>query len=331
MKIFFLASILLVGIIETNAQTIILTSEVPSTSTLGAGSSVVIGPEAGNLTSTFTGSSNSIIGFHSGKYITSGSANTFIGGLSGHNTTTGSMNTFIGSYSGHNNNTGMYNVYIGQSTAAQNTAGNSNTFVGRSAGYISTGNNNTALGAFAGLKAGNQNVFIGYYAGFNETGSNKLYIDNSNTSTPLIWGDFANDQLKFNGNVSIGTQLTPGGYKLAVGGKIIAEELKIQLQSSPWPDYVFSSDYKLPTLEEVEKQIKEKGHLVNVPSACEIEENGFEVGNMTVIQQEKIEELTLYIIEQNKINEKQNTELEKQRKEIEELKIAIQSLLEKKQ
>lgn len=153
--------------------------------------------------------------------------------------------------------------------------------------------------------------------------NDKLYIDNSNTSEPLIWGDFAVNQLKFNGSVSISTQLTPTGYKLAVGGKIIAEELKIQLQNLPWPDYVFSSDYRLPTLEEVEKQIKEKGHLVNVPSACEIEEKGFEVGNMTTIQQEKIEELTLYIIEQNKINEKQS-------KEIEELKKTVKSLLEKK-
>ena len=124
------------------------------------------------------------------------------------------------------------------------------------------------------------------------------------------------------GNVGIGTNVPPVGYKLAVAGKVIAEELKVQLQAQ-WPDYVFTNDYKLPTLAEVEKQIKEKGHLANVPSASEIEQNGFEVGNMAKIQQEKIEELTLYIIEQNKINEKQS-------KEIEELKIMVQSLLSKK-
>lgn len=101
------------------------------------------------------------------------------------------------------------------------------------------------------------------------------------------------------GNVGIGTVTPPAGYKLAVAGKIIAEELKVQLQTS-WPDYVFTNDYKLPTLEEVEKQIKEKGHLKNVPSAQEVKENGIELGEITRIQQEKIEELTLYIIELNK-------------------------------
>jgi hypothetical protein len=130
------------------------------------------------------------------------------------------------------------------------------------------------------------------------------------------------------GSVSIGTELTPLGYNLAVGGKIIAEELKVQLQAQ-WPDYVFTKDYQLPTIAEVEKQIKEKGHLANVPSAKEVEENGFEVGEMARIQQEKIEELTLYIIEQNKINEKQSSELENQNKKIEELKTMINVLLEK--
>jgi hypothetical protein len=122
------------------------------------------------------------------------------------------------------------------------------------------------------------------------------------------------------GSVSIGTELTPLGYNLAVGGKIIAEELKVQLQAQ-WPDYVFTKDYQLPTIAEVEKQIKEKGHLANVPSAKE--------GEMARIQQEKIEELTLYIIEQNKINEKQSSELENQNKKIEELKTMINVLLEK--
>ncbi|WP_298221333.1 hypothetical protein [Flavobacterium sp.] len=111
------------------------------------------------------------------------------------------------------------------------------------------------------------------------------------------------------GSVSIGTALNPGGYKLAVGGKIMAEELKVQLQAQ-WPDYVFTKDYQLPTLDEVEKQIQEKGHLANVPSACEVEENGFEVGDMARIQQEKIEELTLYIIELNKKLEAQDKRMQ---------------------
>jgi hypothetical protein len=139
---------------------------------------------------------------------------------------------------------------------------------------------------------------------------------------PLFAWENGNTQIMriaANGNVTIGTSLNPTAYKLAVGGKIIAEELKVQLQAQ-WPDYVFTKDYQLPTLAQVEKQIKEKGHLANVPSATEVKENGFEVGEMARIQQEKIEELTLYIIEQNKINEKQS-------KEIEELKTLIKSII----
>ena len=111
------------------------------------------------------------------------------------------------------------------------------------------------------------------------------------------------------GNVGIGTTIIPTNYKLAVAGKIIAEELKVQLQTA-WPDYVFANDYKLPTLQEVEKQIKENGHLKDIPSAQEVKENGIQVGDMARIQQQKIEELTLYIIELNKKLEAQDKKLE---------------------
>lgn len=106
-------------------------------------------------------------------------------------------------------------------------------------------------------------------------------------------------RIQTNGNISIGTSLNPTGYKLVVGGKIIAEELKVQLQAQ-WPDYVFTEYYKLPTLEEVEQHIKDKGYLANMPSAEEVNCEGFEIGELTRLQQEKIEELTLYIIELNK-------------------------------
>ncbi|SFC66612.1 hypothetical protein SAMN04487891_1202 [Flagellimonas taeanensis] len=100
----------------------------------------------------------------------------------------------------------------------------------------------------------------------------------------------------FNGNVGIGTA-SPDA-KLAVNGNIHAKEVKVDLTG--WPDYVFTSDYDFPTLKEVEKHIKEKGHLINIPSAKEVEENGIELGVMNKLLLEKIEELTLYILEQEK-------------------------------
>jgi hypothetical protein len=111
-----------------------------------------------------------------------------------------------------------------------------------------------------------------------------------------------------NGYVQLdGTQVAIGGvvpaasaYKLTVTGKIICEELKVKLVSSVWPDYVFDKKYKLPTLSDVEKFIAKNNHLPNIPSAAEVEKNGIEVGDMQKKMMEKIEELTLYIIDLQK-------------------------------
>lgn len=101
------------------------------------------------------------------------------------------------------------------------------------------------------------------------------------------------------GNVGIGTSSIPSGYKLAVDGKIICEELMVELSTS-WPDYVFKPNYKLSPLSEVESFINENGHLPGIPSAEEVEANGVSVGEMNVKLMEKIEELTLYVIELQK-------------------------------
>lgn len=86
---------------------------------------------------------------------------------------------------------------------------------------------------------------------------------------------------------------------LTVYGKIVASEILV-IPYSSWADYVFSSNYKLKPLNEVEKFIKENHHLPNVPSAATIEKDGANLGELSVIQMEKIEELTLYIIELEK-------------------------------
>lgn len=98
------------------------------------------------------------------------------------------------------------------------------------------------------------------------------------------------------GNVGIGTN-SPGSYKLAVNGNIRAKEVKVE---TGWADYVFEKGYALPSLEEVERHIHEKGHLINIPSATEVEANGIDLGDMNRLLLEKIEELTLYIIGQEK-------------------------------
>lgn len=105
------------------------------------------------------------------------------------------------------------------------------------------------------------------------------------------------------GQVTIGTATPASGYLLSVDGKVIAEEIRVEL-SGNWPDYVFGKNYDLLSIQEVEKTISEKGHLPNMPSAQEVETSGgFHVGQMQTKLLEKVEELTLYIIQLKKEND----------------------------
>jgi len=102
--------------------------------------------------------------------------------------------------------------------------------------------------------------------------------------------------IKGTGNVGIGTKNPEA--KLAVNGKIHTKEVKVDLIG--WSDFVFEKTYKLPTLREVEEHIKEKGHLKDIPGAKNVERNGIYLGEMDVKLLQKIEELTLYTIMQEK-------------------------------
>lgn len=99
--------------------------------------------------------------------------------------------------------------------------------------------------------------------------------------------------------VSIATATPKPGYELSVNGQIVCEELLVE-DSADWPDYVFQEDYRLQPLEEVEAHIKKRKHLPGIPTAAEISKNGLPIGEMQKRMMEKIEELTLHLIEQNK-------------------------------
>nr|WP_315026469.1 cell wall anchor protein [uncultured Chryseobacterium sp.] len=100
-------------------------------------------------------------------------------------------------------------------------------------------------------------------------------------------------------------------------GKIHAKE--VEVKANVWADYVFNKDYQLKSLEEVEKHITEKGHLPNIPSASEVIEKGINVADMDAKLLEKIEELTLYSIDQNKQLKSQSEKIEKLEKQIQQL------------
>lgn len=244
--------------------------------------------------SNTTGHRNVFIGFYSGRKNTIGNNNSFYGNYSGYDNTTGTYNVFTGSYTGHTNTTGANNVFTGAYSGKYNLSGNDNAFFGNRAGYSNiSGTQNTYIGNISGYAStGSRNVFIGYKSGRNEIGDDKLYIDNSDTSTPLLYGDFATNQLGIN------TNTIPMDYAFAVKGKIISEEITVKVY--PWSDFVFEDGYNLPTLEDVENHINEKGHLKDIPTAKEVSENGVNVGEMEAKLLQKIEELTLYTIHQEK-------------------------------
>ena len=103
-------------------------------------------------------------------------------------------------------------------------------------------------------------------------------------------------KLHVTSSVMIGTGTPASGYLLSVNGKIVSEELKVQLDSN-WPDYVFDKSYQLPSIDEMKDFVTINKHLRNIPTAKEVEKEGIQVGDMQKRMMEKIEELSLYIIQ----------------------------------
>ena len=124
------------------------------------------------------------------------------------------------------------------------------------------------------------------------------------------------------GNVGIGTT-TPGEFMLAVAGKIHATE--IQVDALPWPDFVFTPTYNLRTLSEVENFITQNQHLPDVPSQAQVAAEGISLGEMNAILLQKIEELTLYTIEQEKDLKEQKAKIVKVETQNSELKTQVEN------
>lgn len=102
-----------------------------------------------------------------------------------------------------------------------------------------------------------------------------------------------------NGDVGVNTNQPQA--KLAVNGDVLAKEVRVSIASTNWPDYVFSSEYEMMSLGELEKYINEHRHLPGVPSAAEVDERGdIDLGAMNAILLQKIEEMTLRMIEMEK-------------------------------
>jgi hypothetical protein len=121
--------------------------------------------------------------------------------------------------------------------------------------------------------------------------------------TTANWAVYAAGDSYVSGDLRVGNTAEVTGFRVSVDGKMICEELKVQL-SQNWPDYVFADDYSIMNLNDLEEYIKTENHLPGIPSAAEIEAaDGIMLGEMQRVTVEKLEELTLYILELKKEND----------------------------
>lgn len=159
---------------------------------------------------------------------------------------------------------------------------------------------------------------LGVYTTGTFAGLARIYA--AGTNPMLVFGNNGMDILGINpvnnGTVVIGngTGVTQyaNGYKLNVHGKIVCTELMVKSVTS-WPDFVFDKSYELMPLSELRSFIQTNKHLPGIPAASEVESSGLQVGEMQKKMMQKIEELTLYILQQQE-------QLQKQQKQIERLK-----------
>jgi hypothetical protein len=248
----------------------------------------------GALVFNTNGSNNVAMGMNALYSNTSGSNNVAHGIQSLYLNTSGGSNTALGQVALYNNIIGSYNVATGAFALFNNINGSYNIAIGDSAGYFNTGSSSG-------------NVFIGHRAGMNETSSNKIYIGNEAAKT-LLYGDFSSGQVLL-GKPNATGYVFKGTRILNVLGGILADSIRLAL-SSDWADKVFDKDYKLKPLQELEQYISANKHLPGIPSASEVEANGVNVGDLETKLLEKIEELHLYILQQQKQIDKLKREVD---------------------
>jgi hypothetical protein len=121
---------------------------------------------------------------------------------------------------------------------------------------------------------------------------------NVNNNFTITRNSISHFKIDTGGQVWVGSPITNTLFRLSVDGMVRARE--IYVNNDAWPDYVFGKNYKLLSLNELERYIDQNKHLPNIPSADEVAQNGVSVGGTQQKLLEKIEELTLYIIAQQK-------------------------------
>ena len=190
------------------------------------------------------------------------------------------------------------------------TSSNGETKTGR----IAIGNTTTPQAKLHVLADSNENADLLLQSSGSGKTAAIMFQDSNNKISVNSSGNMTMNANSFSltgGNVGIGCAAN-GGYALSVDGGLLSTKVSIK-EIEEWPDYVFSEEHELMSLDELEQYIENNSHLPSVPSKAEVLENGIDVAEMNAVLLEKIEELTLYVIELKK-------QIEQQQNEINELK-----------
>jgi hypothetical protein len=287
-----------------------------------------------------TGSFNVITGLDAGHVNTTGSFNVFTGHQAGLSNVTGNQNTMVGYQAGRNNTTGQSNVFIGYDAGVPENVGNLTNAV--AIGYNSrvTQSNSLILGANANVGIGTSSPATKLQITTGTANTSGLRLENLTSSSPAsvtnqykflsvdgagnvilassngsareaapesLWqrtGSFLQSSQGAAIIIGQGVTRTPSDYNLFVSKGILTEKVKVAVKNTDeWSDKVFAAGYTLKSLTDVEAYIKEHQHLPGIPSAKEMVESGNDLHKTDVKLLEKIEELTLYMIELTKENQ----------------------------
>ena len=301
----------------------------------------------GPTTSTTSGgSANTFLGYQAGQGTTSGSQNTFVGFQAGSPNTVGNRNTFVGYQIGRINTDGSDNVYMGYNAGGRNQRGSRNIGIGTGTGLQSEeGTDNTLIGANATGIGVNLINATAVGANARVTTSNALILGNNadvgiGTSAPTARLE-VNSGTDHESGLRL-SRLTAGSpAQLAVADNVLTVDATGRVVLTPtgrlrvrnvadWSDTVFEPAYKLRSLAEVERYIKINRHLPGVPSAKEVVEQGVDAAKMDAKLLEKIEELTLYTIQLEKISQQQAQDLQTVKRRQAQLEETVKQLVNRK-
>ena len=266
-------------------------------------------------------SANTFLGSQAGQGNTSGGRNTFLGLKAGFPNTVGSNNTFVGFESGKNNTNGSDNVFMGYNAGQSLRGGRGNSGIGVGAGPIDgDGNNNTYLGMNASSSGKGLSNATAIGANARVLSSNALILGNGvnvgigNSSPQSLLELTARAENQSGLRFTNLTAQSPAQKQVAekfltlsdkgdvvLANQLSTSQLVVRTQTaSQWADYVFTKNYRLQPLGEVETYIRQNGHLPGIPSATEMTDKGVDLTKLLTTLVQKNEELMLHLIQQQK-------------------------------